>query len=337
MKPIPFETDVGTLAVFDPKVLLHRMRQPKTWWREGGILDVPEILEGKAAIFPIGAEGSYGVRLALDAALTEAEKAFSVGAVPGLGVAVTSGDLFVGAAERLPGDGVGDRVVQIPGTGHFLQVPAGEYDVTVHVIDWRTKKDFFDEDGEPLPTAPADFVVALAKRERPYDAPMELKPLLALVPKHLAKASALRVPTIVRRTGSPGPRVGSPARSHAPAVPIVEEPPPPPSFGTFELPLVRRAFKDVLRADDYRDPDPAMVGGTVVLRPRDTTLQSKEIPVEDLLVKVTRLREQMRVLEQKINAHEKLEDEEKLVLDAHVTSVYDALARINSAVGRARE
>jgi len=36
----------------------------------------------------------------------------------------------------------------------------------------------------------------------------------------------------------------------------------------------------------------------------------------------------MRVLEQKVNVHAALEDEEKLSFDAHVTAVYVACARL---------
>src|SRR5579871_3244731 len=171
-RPVPFETDVAVLAVFEPRVVQHRMRQPSTWWREGSVLDVPEVLEGKIALFPLGEEGTFTVRPTLDAAapLLESEKPLLVGTASGLGVLVVSGDVFFGAAERLPGDGIGDRIVALPGTGTFLEVPPGEYDVAVHVLDWRTKKSFFDEDGEPLEAAPPDFVVVLSRREKPFDA-----------------------------------------------------------------------------------------------------------------------------------------------------------------------
>src|SRR5437763_1025325 len=68
MKTAAFETDLATLAVFDPKALLHRMREPRDWWQAQSQLDLPEVLEGAIALFPIGDEGTFGVRLTLDVA-----------------------------------------------------------------------------------------------------------------------------------------------------------------------------------------------------------------------------------------------------------------------------
>ncbi|MBI3723698.1 hypothetical protein HY251_07055 [bacterium] len=322
---LAFETDQAVLAVFEPRVLQHRMREPRTWWREGSVLDVPEVLEGKLALFPIGDEGSFTARLSLDAApLTDVEKPLHVGTVSGLGVLIEAGDVFVGAAERLPGDGIGDRIVALPGTGAFLKAPPGEYLVSVHVLDWRTKRTFFDEDGEPLETAPPDFVVALAPRERAFDAPLDLRALTDLLPRAEASKEALRVPRVAR-SSSP---VRFSSRTHPrPPEETHEEPPPPPAFGFFELPLVKRAFRDVLRARSG-EPSRRFAGGALVIKPRDEALQPKEVPVEDLLSKVTRLRDQLRVLEQKVNAHGSLEESAKLDLDAQVSAVYDALVGI---------
>jgi hypothetical protein len=325
VKPASFETDLATLAVFDPKALLHRMRQPKTWWRESSsVLDVPEVLEGKLALFPIGAEGNFSARLSLDGALTETEKRLAKGTVGKLGVHLVGEDVFCGAAERLPGEGIGDRIVAIPGTGAFWKAAPGDYDATVHVLDWRTNRDFFDEDGEPLPDAPPDFVVVLARREAPFDAPVMLEPLLDLIPKAEASAAALRVPPTIRRSVPSSPR--APRSSPVDLPPVDLEPPAPPSFGPLELPLLRRAFRDVLEAKELRSPGTKT--GALLLKPRDPSLQPKEVTAEDLLSKVTRVRNEMRVLEQKVNAHEALSEEEKLNFDATVTTVYVAAARL---------
>ncbi|HZU97130.1 MAG TPA: DUF6386 family protein [Planctomycetota bacterium] len=325
MKPAPFETDLGTLAVFDPKALLHRMRQPKTWWRESqNVLDVPEVLEGKVALFPIGREGRFASRLEVGGTLSDTEKRLLKGTVGKLGLQVVGEDVFCGAAERLPGDGVGDRIMAIPDTGAYYKVAPGDYDAVVHVLDWRTDREFFDEDGEPLPTAPADFVVFLTRRETPFDAPMELPALDDLITRAEASKEALRVPRVVRRAVSTSPR--GPRSSHVPLPEPEPEPEAPPAFGPLEPALVRRAYKDVLESKELRDPGTHW--GTLVLKPRDPSLQTKDVTAEDLLTKVTRVRNEMRVLEQKVNAHEKLEEDEKLNLDAQVTAVYAAMARV---------
>ena len=331
-RAIAFSTDLAVLAVFDPKVLQHRTRHPKTWWRdEATVLDVPEVLEGKLALFPIGHEGSFALRLSLDAnPLDPQEQKLCKGTVGGLGILVTSEDVFAGAAERLPGDGIGDRVVEIPDTGKFWKVPPGEYDATVHVLDWRTTKDFFNEDGEPLPSAPPDFVVQLLPRARTFDAPNVLRSLMDLVPKAEVKPSLRAAPPPARRPVPVVPRLSSGVRSSTPVVPAPPappEPPAPPAFGPFDYSLVKRAFREVVAAR-RSFPDPTALYSTIVLKPRDASLQSKDIDVADLLGKVTRIRDQLRVFEQKINSSDPIEDEIKLELDSQVTRVYEALCEL---------
>jgi hypothetical protein len=74
---------------------------------------------------------------------------------------------------------------------------------------------------------------------------------------------------------------------------------------------------------------PKWEGGAVLLKPGDPGTQPKEIPLDSLFHKVVMIRDRLRVLEQKINANEKLTDAEKVDMQQYVTRCYGSLTTFN--------
>jgi hypothetical protein len=70
-------------------------------------------------------------------------------------------------------------------------------------------------------------------------------------------------------------------------------------------------------------------GGEIIIKPGKEGMQEKRVPIDSLFHKVVMIRDKLRVLEQKLNAHPKLSADEKVQMQQYVTGCYGSLTTFN--------
>jgi hypothetical protein len=92
--------------------------------------------------------------------------------------------------------------------------------------------------------------------------------------------------------------------------------------------VLREILRDELGVGDVELGE-RWQGGELVLVPGKAGTQEKRIPIDSLFRKVVLIREKLRVLEQRINNHERLSDEDRVQLQQYLTQCYGSLTTFN--------
>jgi hypothetical protein len=92
--------------------------------------------------------------------------------------------------------------------------------------------------------------------------------------------------------------------------------------------VLREVIRDELGASEV-ELGSRWEGGEVILKPGKEGTQDKRVPIDAFFHKVVMIRDKLRVLEQRINAHAKLSDEEKVQMQQYITGCYGTLTTFN--------
>ncbi len=93
--------------------------------------------------------------------------------------------------------------------------------------------------------------------------------------------------------------------------------------------VVHSAIRDFTDIQERVPLGHKWINGKLALHPSDSQLKPYELPIEKFFNKIVMLRDRLRVMEQKINAHKVLTQEEKIDLQQYISKCYGSLTSFN--------
>jgi hypothetical protein len=123
------------------------------------------------------------------------------------------------------------------------------------------------------------------------------------------------------------------APREASASAVVRRPPLPEEIDLdMDIATFRTVLQEVLREElgiGEARIQPRFQGGEMILKPGKEGTAEKRVPLESFFHKIVMIRDKLRVLEQRVNGHAGLTDEDKVTMQQYITACYGTLTTFN--------